>query len=93
MRHGEQPSCLRSSIFLMGQNARGNWVVQDQRGACGGIFVDRASAVRFAMFENGNQPHAVVLVPGIFDLDLNRGANDAHRQSVGDKASPKRRAA
>jgi len=53
MRHGEQPSCLRSSIFLMGQNALGNWVVQDQRGACGGIFVDRASAVRFAMFENG----------------------------------------
>jgi len=73
MRHVEAP-CSRSSLFLMGQNSRGNWVVQDQRGMCGGIFVDRTEALRFAMFENGHRPQGVVMVPGVFELDMNRGA-------------------
>jgi hypothetical protein len=46
------------------------WVVQDQRGLCGGLFVNRAEAVKFAMFENGNRPQAVIMVPGILELDL-----------------------
>jgi hypothetical protein len=58
----------------MGQNSRGNWVVQDQRGMCGGIFVNRAEALRFAMFENGHRPQGVVMVPGVFELDMDRGA-------------------
>jgi hypothetical protein len=74
MRRAEVAPCSRSSLFLMGQNSRGNWVVQDQRGACGGLFVDRVTALRFAMFENGNRPQAVVMVPGVFELDMNRGA-------------------
>jgi len=45
-------------------------VVQDQNGLCGGLFVDRAEAVKFAMFENGNRPQAVVMVPGILELDM-----------------------
>jgi hypothetical protein len=73
MRHVEV-SCSRSSLFLMGQNSRGNWVVQDQRGMCGGIFVNRAEALRFAMFENGHRPQGVVMVPGVFELDMDRGA-------------------
>jgi hypothetical protein len=64
------PNCSRSPLFLVGRNSRGNWVVQDQSGLCGGLFVDRAEAVKFAMFENGHRPQAVIMVPGILELDI-----------------------
>jgi hypothetical protein len=60
----------KSSLFFIGKDSCGNWVVQDQQHLCGGLFIDRAAALRFAMFENGNRPQAVVMVPGIFELDL-----------------------
>ena len=66
------PSCSRSSLFLVGRNSRGNWVVQDQNGLRGGLFVDRAEALKFAMFENGHRPQAVIMVPGILELDMSR---------------------
>jgi hypothetical protein len=53
-----------------GKNSRGNWVVQDQQGLCGGLFADRAEALRFALYENGNRPQAVIMVPGVLELDL-----------------------
>jgi hypothetical protein len=55
---------------MIGKNSRGSWVVQDQRGKRGGLFVDRIEALRFAMFENGNNPQAVVMVPGILELNM-----------------------
>ena len=72
MNKGEPPSsgCWNSSFFLVGKNSRGNWVVQDQQGLCGGLFVGRAEAVKFAMFENGRRPQAVVMVPGVLELDM-----------------------
>ena len=76
MRRAEVP-CSRASLFLMGQDAHGNWVVQDQRGMCGGLFADRVTALRFAMYENGNRPQGVVMVPGVFELDMNREAGNA----------------
>ena len=54
-----------------GKDRHGNWVVQDQQGLCGGLFVGRAEAVKFAMFENGNRPQAVIMVPGVLELDMN----------------------
>ena len=51
MGRAEVPRMFESSLFLMGQDAHGNWVVQDQRGMCGGLFADRATALRFAMYE------------------------------------------
>jgi hypothetical protein len=75
MKHTEPPlpgSCSTTSLFLIGKNSRGNWVVQDQQGVRGGLFVDRAKALKFAMFENGNRPQAVVMVPGVLELDTNR---------------------
>ena len=77
MKQAEPPSivpCSRPLHFQIGKDSRGNWVVQDDRGLCGGLFVDRTQALRFAMFENGNRPQAVVMVPGVFELDLNRNA-------------------
>lgn len=64
-----RPSLL-SRLFRIGQDSRGNWVVQDQQGLCGGLFVDRAEALRFALFENGNRPQAVIMVPDVLELDL-----------------------
>jgi hypothetical protein len=61
-----------SRMFHIGRNSRGNWVVKDQKGLCGGLFVDRAEALKFAMFENGNRPQAVIMVPGILELDIGR---------------------
>ena len=69
MRQAGPPSCSKPSLFMIGKNSRGNWVVQDQKRVCGGLFVDRVQALRFALFENGNQPQAVIMVPGIFELD------------------------
>lgn len=57
-------------IFMIGQDGRGNWVVQDQRGRRGGLFVSRAAALRFAMVEMGDRPELVVMVPGVIELDL-----------------------
>ena len=57
---------------MIGQDGRGNWVVQDQNGVRGGLFVDRAEALRYVRLENGNQPGAIVAVSGVLELDLNR---------------------
>jgi hypothetical protein len=90
---GEPPSAGRAkSLFRIGKNSRGNWVVQDQSGLCGGLFVDRAEAVKFAMFENGNRPQAVIMVPGILELDLSRQPRDQNR-STADLDAPLARAA
>ena len=84
MVKGEPPSASRSnsSLFLIGKNSRGNWVVQDQRGLRGGLFVDRAEALKFAMFENGNRPQAVIMVPDVLELDMSRKP-----RAVGEAAS------
>ena len=57
-------------LFRIGKDSHGNWVAQDQQGLCGGLFVDRAEALKFAMFENGNRPQAVIMVPGTLELDI-----------------------
>ena len=73
MKHTVQlVSHCRPPHFFIGKDSRGNWVVQDEEGKCGGLFIDRTQALRFAMFENGNNPQAVVMVPGVFELDMKR---------------------
>ena len=59
-----------ASLFRVGKDRNGHWVVQDQQGLRGGLFVDRAEALKFAMFENGNRPQAVIMVPGVLELDM-----------------------
>ena len=81
-----------SSLFLIGKNRRGNWVVQSQHGLRGGLFISRAEALKFALFENGNRPELVVTVPGVFDLDLS-SAGFAARPSAVTEAPAQRLAA
>jgi hypothetical protein len=64
-----------SRLFRVGRNSRGNWVAQDQYGLRGGLFVNRIDALKFAKFENGNRPEAVILVPGIIELNLSARPN------------------
>ena len=81
MKLTEPPSiklCSKPSYFQIGRNSRGHWVVQDEQGTRGGLFVDRVQALRFAMFENGNRPQAVIMVPGIFELDMSGKTAPAH---------------
>ena len=66
-----------SNTFLVGRDSRGHWVVQDERGLCGGLFVDRNRAIRFAMDETGKRPQAIRVVPGILELDMSRPAGTA----------------
>ena len=71
----------KTPLFFIGRDSHGNWVVQDQQRLCGGLFVDRTQALKFAMFENGGRPQAVVMVPGVFELDMG-----ARAQAAGDPA-------
>ena len=65
-----EPPSPQSSLFRVGKDSHGHWVVQDQQGLRGGLFVGRAEALKFAMFENGNRPPAVIMVPGVLELDI-----------------------
>jgi hypothetical protein len=80
----EPPSWLRPPLFMLGQDVCGNWVVQEQKGARGGLFVDRAAALRFIRAETGYQPQTVVMVSGILELDTGCKANAIDR----DHAAP-----
>ncbi len=59
-----------SPRLIVGQDCHGRWVVQDRLGLCGGWFVDRAEAIRYAMFETGGAPRAVLLAPGVVEPDV-----------------------
>jgi len=87
MRQGETfvSNGSRSALFLIGKNSRGQWVVQSQHGLVGGLFVSRAAALKFALFENGDRPELVVTVPGVFELDLSGNAFGA-RQATAEPA-------
>jgi hypothetical protein len=66
----EPPSCLRPPIFMIGRDSRGNWVAKDQGGARGGLFVDRAAALKFARDESGSFARAIVWVSGPLELTI-----------------------
>jgi hypothetical protein len=59
MKHIEPPSpnqCTKPPLFMIGKDSQGRWVVQDEQGLCGGLFVDRTQAV--------------VMIPGVFELNM-----------------------
>jgi hypothetical protein len=67
----EPPSCRSASpIVFIGKNSRGHWVAQEQNGLYGGLFVNRAQAVKYALFENGHHPETIVELACAIELDL-----------------------
>ena len=96
MTKSEPPSAgcdSASNIFLVGRDSRGHWVVQDERGLCGGLFVDRSNAIRFAMDEAGRRPQAIKMVSGIFELDMSRPGGTPLQTATSCEAARERRAA
>jgi hypothetical protein len=83
----------KSTLFFIGRNSRGNWVVQDPQHLSGGLFIDHAAALRFGLFENGNQPQSVIMVPGVLELDLNSSPRITQQPQTPAYASRGRRAA
>ncbi len=59
-----------STIVFVGRDGRGNWVVQEQNGLYGGLFVNRAQAIRYALFENGHHPETIVELKRGIELDM-----------------------
>jgi hypothetical protein len=67
----EPPSCSSAStIVFIGKNSRGNWVAQEQNGLYGGLFVNRAQAFKYALFENGHHPETIVELSREIELDM-----------------------
>ncbi|MGA2055481.1 MAG: hypothetical protein ABSG88_09240 [Bradyrhizobium sp.] len=84
MKLVEPPSCSSAStITLIGKNSRGNWVAQEQNGLYGGLFVNRAQAFKYALFENGHHPETIVELPREIELDLNGSPRAATSPSAG----------
>ncbi|PSO25578.1 hypothetical protein C7G41_29565 [Bradyrhizobium sp. MOS002] len=72
----EPPSCsFLSTIVFIGRNHRGQWVAQEQNGLYGGLFVSRAQAVKYALFENGQHPETIVELPREIELDMGKNPN------------------
>ena len=65
----EPPSCHNTIVFV-GKNSRGQWVAREQNGLYGGLFVSRTAAVRYALFENGHRPEAIISSASLLELDM-----------------------
>ena len=71
MKLAEPPSCVcPSTIVFIGRNSRGQWVAQEQNGLFGGLFVSRAQALKYALFENGQHPETIVELSRRIELDM-----------------------
>jgi hypothetical protein len=69
----EPPSCSSpSTIVFIGRNHRGQWIAQEQNGLYGGLFVSRAQAIKYALFENGQHPETIVELPREIELDMGK---------------------
>ena len=70
----EQPASYSSlsNLVFIGRNSQGQWVAQEQNGLFGGLFVNRAQAVKYALFENGQHPETIVELSSEIELDIGR---------------------
>ncbi|WP_315701121.1 MULTISPECIES: hypothetical protein [unclassified Bradyrhizobium] len=71
MKFVEPPSHNQSAAALVfiGRNRSGQWVAQEQNGLYGGLFVSRAEAMKYALFENGHHPETIVELHRTIELD------------------------
>ena len=67
--HIEATSATNYSCLFIGQDRAGSWVVKDAQSLCGGLFANRAEAIRFAMYECQRRPQSVIMLPNGLELD------------------------
>lgn len=71
MKHVEPRLCSHATrTVFVGRNRRGIWVAREQNGIFGGLFVNRAHAFKYALFENGHHPEAIIEVSREIELDI-----------------------
>ena len=58
-----------TSYFLLGQNARGLWVIRESTGKKAGLLVSREAALRFARLESPDEHFTVVSTNGELEFD------------------------
>jgi hypothetical protein len=84
----EPPSCsTASTVVFIGRNRNGNWIAQEQNGLYGGLFVSRAEAFKYALFQNGNHPETIVELLREIELDMTGPLRASHRKP---DAAPRR---
>jgi len=67
----EPPSCSSpSAVVFIGRNRCGHWVAQQQNGLYGGLFVNRAQAVKYALFENGHHLETIIELASEIELGM-----------------------
>jgi len=71
---------------FVGKDSHGNWVVQDADHRRGGLFTNRAAALKFAREESGHRHPALVMVPDVLELDMGEktqllGSSSQHHPS------------
>jgi hypothetical protein len=71
------PSVVSDAIpaFFIGRNTTGFWVAREAKGAIGGLFLLKSSAVAFAHAEGGASGCATIFPAESFELDLKNDGN------------------
>ncbi|WP_065752778.1 hypothetical protein [Bradyrhizobium paxllaeri] len=86
MKLVEPPSCsAASTIVVIGRNRHGQWVAQEQNGLYGGLFVNRAQALKYALFENGHHPETIVELSREIELEMHDSGGVVRRTAGGDR--------
>jgi hypothetical protein len=93
VQQAEPPSLFRPPVFVIGQDQRGNWVVQDQTGTAGGLFVTRDAALRYVRSETGYQRRVVVMASGNLELDMSRSGGALPHRTINGGLQDRRRIA
>lgn len=71
MKMVESPSVASDhNRVLIGKDSRGRWVAREQHGRFGGLFLDRAQAVKYALRETGHDLRSIVDVPQQIAIDI-----------------------
>jgi hypothetical protein len=69
-RRGHMPVARASKpYFLIGQDARGSWIIRESTGKKAGMFSSREAALRFARLQSTDEHFAVVHVNGGLEFD------------------------
>lgn len=79
----------RPSRFVVGRDGNGHWVVWDRRALCGGSFVNREDAIRYARFESEGMPGDVAFSNDVvhFEVTLGRAPGGLGPHAEGNETS------
>ncbi|MGL3104470.1 hypothetical protein [Bradyrhizobium sp. BR 1432] len=69
MKLSERQFSPEASIVFVGKDHCGHWGARDQNGMFGGLFVNGAQALKYALLESGNHPRMIVEVSCPLELE------------------------